>query len=756
MAARDAPTRELRPFRLPKDRPDLRLLLLGGLILLIIVTNVVVAVRATQVLLRDMETLNVTHRNLEAISQIMSLLHRITNLERGYRLSGEERYVEQIPAVSREVRGILAQLRRSTAGDPRQAERVQQISRAIDAHLANTLASAADARERQRRGEVSLPSPLAIDDSVEDIAALAAVMRRHEESALRVYTQQFDMSRRAALSAMVVPNALTIILLAVAVYSLMREERLKEAIRRQEHDYREWLRVTLETLSDGVIAVNAEGKITLYNPAAEKLCGVAAERAAGTSIDEVCITRAEETNEHCDNPARRVLRTGTAERDAQRLTIRRADGEMVPISYRSSPILSGEGHIQGAVMVFSDVSDARRRELERDQLLEHERAARDLAETANRAKDDFLSLISHELRTPLQAILGWSEMLGKQHDVPPALQNAVTKIQKNAAVQAQLVEDLLDMSRIVNGRFTLRLEEVALDEIVRSAIAACMATATAKGIDISLTAVPGAFLVRGDRNRLQQISWNLLSNAVKFTPEGGHVRVALDLTDATVELRVTDDGIGIIPASLPHVCEPYWQANTSITRTFGGLGLGLSIVKSLVQLHGGILRVSSEGEGKGTTAIVTLPRAHNGQRPAHTREQPRHDPQKRALAGRRMLVVDDEADLRDLLAEVFEEQGARVDTAASVQEGLGAVSNEKFDIIICDIGMPHEDGYSLVQKIRERERVQGSAHTPIIALTAFARPEDQVRAYDVGFDVHLAKPVAVDELLEVVQRAARQ
>lgn len=728
--------------------PACRFLLPAMLILLILISNIVVALRVAQSPLHDMSTLSAAHRNLDRIYKLMAYLDRITDLEQGYLLSGDRSYLDAVPPIARSTRDILVGLRRSLAGNPVQSDTLQDLSLAMEKRFSPARPGVLETRLRE--GNTILP-PSGRDEDIGRITALVSIIRKHEEAALDFHLRQLEASRRDALSAIVLPSLMTIVLLGIVVYLWVREERLQRAVRQQEHNHREWLNATLESLSDGVLAVDAAGKIILCNSAAQALCGASTKTALGSSAEDVCRVYRSYSEEPAESPLRKVL--GNRSVDKGELAMKRGDGSLFPIAHRTSPILSSDGIIAGAVMVFSDISDVHLRETERQQMIEQERAARGLAEVAHRAKDDFLSLISHELRTPLQAILGWADVAMKQPRISSELQAALSKIRKNAAAQARVVEDLLDMSSLVSGQLKLRTEEVALDEIVRTTLVDGMQAAMAKGLHISCNAFSTPALVKGDRDRLQQMFWNLLSNAVKFTPEGGHVAISLKETNWAVELCVSDDGIGIGPAALPYVCLPYWQASSSITRSHGGLGLGLSLVNTVVQLHGGMLRVSSGGEGQGTTATVLLPRPIRPPEPAaQSQPQPQLQLPPSPLAGRRMLVVDDEADLRDLLAEVFEEQGVQVQTAGSAEEGLGAWNVQKYDIVICDIGMPNEDGYSLVRKMRESEHAEGRRHTPIIALTAFSRPEDQARAYDVGFDVHLAKPIAVDELLQVVER----
>jgi PAS domain S-box-containing protein len=387
--------------------------------------------------------------------------------------------------------------------------------------------------------------------------------------------------------------------------------------------------------------------------------------------------------------------------------------------------------------------------------------ARRRAEEANRLKDDFLATLSHELRTPLTAILGWSSMLrGGQLEGERAAR-AVETIERNARAQTQLVDDLLDVSRIITGKLRIDVRSVDLTAVIKAAADATRPAAEAKDIRLQTLLDPRAGPVSGDPDRLQQVVWNLLSNAVKFTPKGGRVQVRLERVNSHVEITVADTGAGIAPEFLPHVFERFRQADMTYTRAHGGLGLGLSIVRQLVELHGGTVRAESEGEGRGTTFTVSLPLLPVRTEPAGN--QPRVHPAAAAVSspivcppeldGLRVLVVDDERDTRDLLDAVLTSCGAEVSTAASAAEALEQIGRGRFDVLLTDIGMPEEDGYALIRKVRQLPPERGGK-VPAAALTAYARAEDRVRALRSGFQTHVVKPVEPEELVAVVANLA--
>jgi PAS domain S-box-containing protein len=384
------------------------------------------------------------------------------------------------------------------------------------------------------------------------------------------------------------------------------------------------------------------------------------------------------------------------------------------------------------------------------------------AQEANRTKDEFLATVSHELRTPLTAVLGWARILRSGGVDDATVRRALETIERNAHSQAQLVEDLLDVSRIITGKLRLDVRAVELVSVIELAIEAIRPAAEAKALRLQVVLDPLAGLISGDPDRLQQVFWNLLANAVKFTPRDGHVQVRLERVDSHVEITVSDSGLGIRPEFLPFVFERFRQADGTTTREYGGLGLGLAIVRHLVELHGGRVRASSAGENLGSAFTVELPlmaaqvesdNQSRGVRP--TAETFTALETATMLDGVRVLVVDDEADARELISTILEQRGARVTTVPSAVEALQSVQSFQPDVIISDIEMPAEDGYTLIKKIRELDPKEGG-RTPAAALTAYARTEDRMRALMAGFQIHLPKPVEPAELIAVVANLAER
>jgi signal transduction histidine kinase/ActR/RegA family two-component response regulator len=378
-------------------------------------------------------------------------------------------------------------------------------------------------------------------------------------------------------------------------------------------------------------------------------------------------------------------------------------------------------------------------------------AARTEAETASRLKDEFLATLSHELRTPLNAILGWTTMLRHGQVEPSRVERALDIVERNARAQARLIEDVLDMARIITGKLRLVMQPVALGPVVDAAVEAIRPAAEAKGVRLE-TVIGGVPTVRGDAGRLQQILWNLLSNAVKFTPAGGEVRTVLVLMDSRALVTVSDTGTGLPPDFLPFVFDRFRQADQSVTRGHGGLGLGLSIVKHLVELHGGTVRAASEGIGQGASFSVALPIPAVIETPSDRRERDERQGDAFALRlhGRNVLVVDDDEGTRELLVGLIERTGAEVATAESAAAALAEIEHNPPDLIVADIGLPGEDGCSLMRRVRGLPSL--ARHVPSIALSAYTRAEDRESARAAGFTTFIAKPATPRELLGALER----
>ncbi|MBW4540728.1 MAG: response regulator [Myxacorys chilensis ATA2-1-KO14] len=515
------------------------------------------------------------------------------------------------------------------------------------------------------------------------------------------------------------------------------EASLKLAQLRQEATQRE--RTLLGRVTDAFMAMDLDFRITYANPAAEQVAQTPLEAMLGKTMWEAF-------------PA-----TVGAQFEFQ---YRRSLSEQVAVDFEEyyAPLdLWVEVHVYpsptGLSLFFRDINDRKRAEAvrsrmaqERDQLLQREQAAREQAETANRIKDEFLAVLSHELRSPLNPILGWSRILQKGRLDSVKAAQALSVIERNAKLQAELIEDLLDVSRILQGKLSLNVCPVPLVPTIQAAMETVRLAAEARSIQIQAKLDPNIGQVSGDPNRLQQVVWNLLSNAVKFTPEGGRVDIQLERSGSCAQISVSDTGKGIHPDFLCNVFDYFRQEDGATTRKFGGLGLGLAIVRHLVELHGGTVQAESLGEGQGATFRVKLPLMSKSHQ---TNVDSRPSEPSINLEGVLVLVVDDTADTREFVTFLLEMQGAAVTAVASAVEALGALAQSPADVLVSDIGMPDMDGYMLMRQLRALPPEQGG-QIPAIAVTAYAGDFNQQQALEAGFQRHLAKPIEPNELVSAI------
>ena len=532
-------------------------------------------------------------------------------------------------------------------------------------------------------------------------------------------------------------------------------KRAQEELQRSEEKYRS----LLENANDIIYSHDLEGNYLTINRACEEVTGYTRkEILGGLNIAQVVVPEhlehaKEMTLRKLSDPSATVYEVDIFTKDRRRLTLEVS----TRISYRNGKPVAVEG-------IGRDITERKRIERAREELLEREQRARLELEEASRIKDEFLATVSHELRTPLTAMLGWSHLLrtGKLDEKNAA--HAIETIERNARSQAQLIEDLLDVSRIITGKLHLDARPVEPAGIIEGALEAVRPAAEAKGVKLSKQIDATIRSVFGDPARLQQIVWNLLSNAIKFTSEGGSVEIRLERVASHFQIVVHDTGEGISHDFLPYVFDRFRQADARTTRRHGGLGLGLAIVRHLVEMHGGTVQAESPGEGFGSTFAVKLPLIAVYQKTSMQEGDAPHpaDGHKpvalecpERLDGLKILAVDDERDAREMLRTAFEQCGAKVVTAASAAEALTLLEEVRPDVLISDIGMPGEDGYELIAKVRSLP-VERGGKTPAVALTAYARAEDRLRALRTGYQMHVPKPVELAELVAIVSRLAER
>jgi PAS domain S-box-containing protein len=521
---------------------------------------------------------------------------------------------------------------------------------------------------------------------------------------------------------------------------------------RRLREQQEVLEVTLSSIGDAVIATDVDGKISFLNSTAEELTGWSFFEAKNKPIHEIFkIINEIDRDLQVKDPFTLVTERGGVVGLANHTLLIRKDGREIPIDDSGAPIRDNNGDLIGVIIVFHDVTERRTAERERELLLSRETKARSDAETANRLKDDFLSTVSHELRTPLNAIVGWTGLLrSKTLSDDAAIQNALAVIERNARAQNRLIDDILDVSRIVSGKLALDLAPVRLADVVESAVESLKPEAAAKNTEIE-TRLFASPVVSGDRVRLLQIFANLLSNAVKFTPGSGKISVRLTVDQDETVVSVSDSGVGIASEDVAHIFDRFRQLDSSTRRSQGGLGLGLAIVKNLTEMHGGKVSAQSDGPGRGATFTIQLPVINAtvaGSDNSRALERPQ-------LSGLKILVVDDNADSLDICRVGLEQFGAITRGADSCAAAVPIFTSWRPDVLVSDLGMPGEDGFDLIGKIRSLP-VSGGGRTPAAAVTAYARKEDREKALAAGYQLHVAKPVDVhqlaNELLSLIQK----
>lgn len=548
------------------------------------------------------------------------------------------------------------------------------------------------------------------------------------------------------------------------------------------HEAHQRLTFHVENSPLAVVEWDSDFCVSRWSESAERLFGWKAEEVLGKHVTDWKFVFADDVNEVVQLTSKQ--REGAETRGVLRNRNYTKNGSIVHCEWYNSVLNDDEGKL---VSVLSLVLDVTARELaaqERAWALLREREAREEAEKADRLKDEFLATLSHELRTPLTSVLGWATLI-RSGDIDEAnYAVALETIERNARLQARLIDDLLDVSRIITGNLHLELRPIDLSPVVEAAHDAVRPTAEAKGIQMRTSLAPSRCSIKGDSNRLRQVVWNLLLNAIKFTPRGGSVSTELHCNDASVILTVTDTGEGIDADFLPHVFDRFRQAEGSISRRQGGLGLGLAVVRHLVELHGGRVSASSDGKGKGATFTVELPlvnqeeasAARDVQAPPASQEdvvlatvaanegrveKGRVKFQKEktnadvSLSGISVLLVEDDVDARNLIHQLLELRGAKVTSAASAAEALKAFKVTIPDVLVSDIAMPDEDGYSLLRKVRSLPHERGG-QIPAIALTGYASAKDKADTFAAGYQAHLAKPLEPADLITAIENVVRK
>ncbi len=768
-----------------------------ALALLPLVIIVIASFRSMAGLLDAADRVRHSH---EVETHLAELLSHVTDAEagsRGFVITGRENFLENYQKAVGVIDKDLAALQRLTADDAEQMRRLDAIKPIIADklnHMTGTIA------RRRTEGFAAAQTMIATEQGKQKMDAareIVADMRNTETQLLRQREAAMEVSTRNTRLVLGSGALLGFLIALSATVSISRELRkrrqVEDELRRAYDDLDERINQRTQELEQVNIVLRQEAT---ERQRAQKLLQQSDERfrraltAArmgtwewelasdrvttygymlplyGLSDEQFSGARADFMgNLHADDNARVeeiLARAARGEIDLDTdFRVVWPDGSVHWLMAKGALVSSDDGKLSHMIGINLEITELKNAQQERERLLINEKDLRAKAESANRMKDEFLANVSHELRTPLNAILGWTNLLRKGRLDPQGVAKALETVERNAKSQTKLIEDLLDTSRIITGQLKLEVQSLDFAGVIRAALESLSPAVEARQIKLTSLLDNAAGPVWGDPQRMQQIVWNLLSNAIRFTPKGGQVQVKVERVNSHVELAVSDTGQGISADFLPHVFERFKQEDASSKRKHGGLGLGLAIVRQLVELHGGQVKAESEGEGKGATFRVILP-IMLAQR---TNAQPEHRPiaidgadaksEHALLNGLRILAVDDEPDARELLAELLEVHGVEVRVAASAADALVTLESWRPDILISDIGMPAMDGYELLRELRRKELSQKqSTRIPALALTAYAAAEDRMRALQSGFQMHIAKPVDPEELATVLASLA--
>lgn len=522
---------------------------------------------------------------------------------------------------------------------------------------------------------------------------------------------------------------------------------LSDVESRQLHERAAALQALLQGVRDyAIYTINQQGHITSWHRGAELMKGYTADEAVGMPFARL-FTAEDRRLGLPDQELLVAAEHGEYKGEGRRLC---KDGHLIDVAVVLTALRGPRGELLGFLKLTQDITARRAGERAREEALQTSRRAQAEAERASRHKGEFLATLSHELRTPLSAILGWAHVLERGHFDAATLKHGLEAISRNARLQVQLIEDLLDMTRIESGQLRLDLQRIELEGVITAAVDTALPTAALRGVALRTSFGAASGWVMGDMARLQQVVANLLNNAIKFTPRGGRIDVSLRRTDTQAVITVADTGQGIDPDFLTQLFDRFKQQDGTTTRRHGGLGIGLAIVRQLVLLHGGVVQARSDGPGQGATFTVTLPLTDDGLTLAPAAST---QPASARLDGLAVLLVDDEADVRDITAHVLQGAGALVMVAASAAEGLLLLQQSRPSVLLSDIGMPQQDGYALIRQVRALPAEAGG-RIPAAAFTAYAGRDDSERALSAGYQMHLTKPVAPDELVAAVAQLA--
>ena len=670
------------------------------------------------------------HRNMIAeADDLLSTLRDAETGQRGFIITGDEQYLEPYKAARAHFPEKMSKFRNSKIFiSPDRLNEIQRLASAKLDELERTIAA------RRTGGFDAALAIVRTDQGKETMDLLRdriGRLRDEQEAELLADTKLANHATYVRTTATIATAFLNLLFLFWAYQRITvafgQRQKALEEIQRQK----KLLQVTLSSIGDCVFVTDSAGRITFMNQVAEELTGWEFAEANLKPVSKIFKIINEFSREPVENPVAKVMKHGVIVGLANHTLLIRKDGSEVPIDDSGAPIREADGTVRGVVLVFRDFS-------EQKETARKLKEAKETAETANKAKDQFLAMLSHELRTPLTPVLATLNLWEASEDLPDSMTGDVQMLRRSVELEARIIDDLLDLTRIARGMLSFSHEDTDVHELIRFVATMCRSEFAGKQLKVLMRLDAQLHYIRTDAARLQQILWNLIRNAAKFTESGRRISIVTS-NDAgeTISIAVTDTGIGMSPETLGRLFIPFEQADKIIGRRYGGLGLGLAISSALVDLMGGTIAATSEGLGKGSTFTVTFPAIKES---LLARVPARTEPQRRANHGSRILLVEDHADTVHALVRLLQSRGHKVRAEETIASALQAMREETFDVMICDIGLPDGTGFELVREARK------TCQTPALALTGFGTEEDIAKSKAAGFDAHLAKPVNFQKL----------
>jgi PAS domain S-box-containing protein len=724
---------------------DKGLVIGAGLLVALLIVDAALSYKNTRELNNHAQLVTHTSEVLTSLEEIVSAAKDTETGQRGFIITGELPYLAPYNDARTDIWQKVAQAKLLTADNPRHQARFAELEQHITAKLAE-LAKSVELRQTDPEAARQDISAGKGKREMDAIRRIVSEMEHEEKELLRVRTEQAHHAYRVAIVTGMIATLLALMIFAAFLYLLRQNFVQRAKAASVVHEQREWLRITLASIGDAVIATNTEGRITFLNPVAEELTGWSEGEASGLPLRDVFKIVNEQTHETVENPAARALQEGAIVGLANHTLLINKHGGESPIDDSASPIRNAEGEIVGAVLVFRDVTT--RRQAERSLRERSEQLAE-----ADRMKTEFLAMLAHELRNPLAPIQNALHLIRIQGlDKTGNVAELWAIMERQVESLVRLVEDLLDVSRITRGKIGIQKQPLDVNAIVSRAVESSRPLIDARHQNLEVVLPLEETKVNADLTRMTQVLLNLLNNAAKYTPEGGHIWLTVERDNGEVVFRVRDDGVGIRPEMLSKVFDLFSQSEQTLDRSEGGLGIGLTLVRRLTEMHGGSTAAFSNGPGKGSEFVVRIPLLTNPPPATGAPSSQAGDGNGRKPSARRILIVDDNRDAANTMAILLRKWGHEVSLAYDGDEALAAAEAHKPDLILLDIGLPGCDGYEVARQIRRQRMFDG---TTLVALTGYGTEKDRQQSQAAGFDDHIIKPVDFDRLRELLESLSR-